>query len=135
MKRLLVTGSREFNEIDLVEQYLREGFYHLAQPEFLPWSVTLVHGACPTGADALANLVWKHQDMPIDPHPADWEGPLKKGAGFARNAEMVKLGADLCISFWQVGAANKGTMHCSDLAQAAGIETWRVLSNGTCYRG
>lgn len=55
----------------------------------------------------------------------EWDG---KGAGFARNAEMVALGADLCVAFYKQGAGNKGTDHCASLAGKAGIPVRRVTA-------
>jgi hypothetical protein len=38
------------------------------------------------------------------------------------NARMVKAGGDLCIAFYQPGAASKGTAGCVALARKAGIK-------------
>jgi hypothetical protein len=87
----------------------------------------VVHGACPTGADAMANTWAKDYGFPAERHPADWTG-YGKSAGFIRNAEMVTLGADLCLVFRQKGAADRGTDHCASLAEKAGIPVRRVMS-------
>jgi hypothetical protein len=87
----------------------------------------VVHGACPTGADAHASA-WVQklrrqwlENVDEEPHEADWNGPRKRGAGFARNAEMVNLGADLCLAF--ILDESAGATHTEQLARKAGIET------------
>jgi len=116
--RVLVTGSRNWTDHELIRAEL---------DKLLGWNgyFTLVHGDCPTGADQIADT-WGVEvglDLAelIERHPADWKGPRKRGAGYARNAEMVKLGADLCLAFIQ--DESEGSTHCSDLAKKAGIET------------
>ena len=59
---------------------------------------------------------------------------MEVNVGFARNQEMVDLGADLCVAFIQVGAMNKGTWHCATAARAAGIPVWEVYSDGDSHR-
>ena len=69
----------------------------------------------------------------IERHPADWRatGKFDRGAGFARNGTMVKLGADEWQAFalpcadhrcYRTGAhPSHGTEHCARLAIDAGI--------------
>jgi hypothetical protein len=82
---------------------------------------TVVHGACPNGADAIAEALAKVDlGWETDPHPADWD-LYGKSAGHIRNQEMVDLEPDVCLGFFKKGAANKGTMDCVTRALKAGI--------------
>lgn len=134
--RILVTGSRDWSDIDLVRDALTHAVYQR-------FPVTIVHGACPTGADAIASW-WVRQfsrilDITEEKHPAQRHpnqdfGPWP-AAGPRRNAYMVGLGADLCLAF--IGActsgrcrrprphASHGASGCADLAERAGIEVRR----------
>ncbi len=120
--RVLVTGSR-----DWVDQTTIWGALDDALREH--HDVTVVHGACPSGADAIARDWTRHAYraselgvMREEEHPADWR-QFGKQAGFRRNAEMVALGADLCLAFIKNGS--RGATHTADLAEKAGITVKR----------
>jgi hypothetical protein len=135
--RILITGSRDWKDAGAVGIALYAAIEGTAHRE-----VTVVHGACPTGADQMAaefcesEAHWLEHPAGVslipEPHPADWK-TFGKAAGFRRNAEMVALGADVCLAF--VGLCEKaecrkpkphgshGAIHCASLAIAAGIHT------------
>lgn len=119
--RVLVTGSSTWTD----EQEIRTQLAYLASAHG-PENITVVHGACPRGADAIADRVARGWGggMQVETHPADWD--RGKGAGFRRNARMVELGADVCLAFIRDGS--KGATHCADLAEKAGIPTRRCTA-------
>lgn len=115
-----MTGSRNWSEKCDVYDALEKAF------ESSDGIMVVVHGDCPTGADAQAAEWVKKKALmrymvEAEPHPADWSGPHKKGAGYRRNAEMVALGADLCLAFILDGS--NGASHTEKLARKAGIKT------------
>lgn len=120
--RVLVTGSRDWTDKTRVFEELSLLDIKLSALDTL----TVVHGDCPTGADSHAQE-WAEEmnrlgyKVEWERHPADWNGPRKRGAGYARNAEMVNLGADYCLAF--IRDESDGSTHCSDLAEKAGIDT------------
>lgn len=132
--RVLVTGSRDWADYkrlysvlhtEIVERYWEKG--HDEQGRFIDWVIpedfVLVHGACPTGADLMADdwiLSW---DRVAETHPADWK-KYGKRAGYVRNAEMVEAGADLCLAF--ILNKSRGATMTADLAEEAGIRTVRI---------
>jgi hypothetical protein len=131
--RILVTGSRSWTD---------EGAIHapLSELLFQHGHVTLVHGACPQGADNIADQ-WAAlrnagpaTPVTVERHPADWT-VLGRRAGFARNAHMVQLGAQICLAFINPCTSlqctrggrhgSHGAVHCAHLAQRAGINVRR----------
>lgn len=48
----------------------------------------VIHGAA-RGADGLAGIWARSRGIPEKACPADWNGPLGKAAGFARNQSML----------------------------------------------
>lgn len=122
MKRILITGSRTWSDVPRLD-----GAIFIELP--LDDECTIVHGACPRGADAMADDFADLAGTHIERYPAKWirdDGSYDKGAGFARNAEMVALGADVCLAFIKSGS--KGATHTADLAEKAGIPTKRYLA-------
>jgi hypothetical protein len=116
VSRILVTGSREWSDWGVIESALRWA-YLTCISEPIAYT-TVVHGHCPTGADACADLIAPMMGFNVERHPADWKR-YGKPAGHIRNAEMVDLGADICIAF-PLGES-PGTRGCMRLAEKAGI--------------
>lgn len=120
--RVLVTGSRTWNEPDRVRAVLD------ALLSKAPAGMTVVHGACPRGADRHA-AEWARQraDQGVteEPHPADWARHGRR-AGPDRNAAMVALGADRCAAF--IRDDSPGASHCARTAELAQIPTHRYTA-------
>jgi hypothetical protein len=113
-RRVLVTGSRTWTDTTTIRTALALVWGH--------GDAVLVSGGCPHGADHLAEAYWTHWGGRVERHPADWDR-RGRGAGFARNAEMVAAGADVCLAF--IRAGSRGASHTAALAEAAGIPTRR----------
>lgn len=114
--RILLTGSREFTDRDLIAAALREAATKLSADDAT--SVTLITGGA-RGADRLAADIARTLGWAVETHPADWS--YGKTAGFKRNQEMVNLGADVCIALFVEGLACNGTKDCAHRARRAGI--------------
>ena len=114
--RLLITGSRTWNNIPAVEHALA---VILARH---PEGVLLVHGACPRGADAIATAyAHRTRGYHTEAHPAYWRR-YGRAAGQRRNAQMIALGAGGCVAFLR--GVSPGTTATIQLARAAGIPVW-----------
>lgn len=122
MLKVLVTGSRDWTDARSIEL---EMFRALYESKTFFGDAVLIHGACPTGADALADRYARATGMHVLRFPADWERHGKR-AGFLRNAEMVETGPDICLAFIRNGS--RGASMTADLAEKAGIETRRFLA-------
>ena len=116
--RVLVTGSRDWDDRATIRRALDEVYARTpADQDFV-----LVHGGCPTGADAIAHAWALPTGAVIDIFIADWANH-GKAAGPRRNARMVAEGADLCLAF--IKNRSRGASHTADLAERAGISTRR----------
>jgi hypothetical protein len=134
MARILVTGSQDWADRGSVHRVLKV-LWTLA-----PGAV-LVSGACPRGADALAEAAWRDLGGEVERHRPQWDR-YGRAAGMRRSEEMVHLGADICVAFgmpctrpacasrapdpgWPYHVSH-GTGHCARYAEARGIEVRRV---------
>lgn len=108
-QRLLVTGSRDYNDRSKVERALAV---------FRPFAPVLVHGRAP-GLDALAASIWTGWGGEVHAVPAQWERYGNR-AGSVRNQQMVDLGGYVaCVAFPLDQSI--GTWDCMRRADKAGI--------------
>lgn len=116
--RILVTGSRDWCD----QQAVWDALAPIARALPADQDLVLVHGGCPTGADAMCDEWARGFGAVIEVHPANW---VRHGraAGPRRNAEMVNLGADVCLAFIRNGS--RGASHTAALAEQAGIPVRR----------
>jgi hypothetical protein len=131
--RILVTGSRDWSDGPTIWKSLAETVRALPYEQGL----LIVHGACPTGADQMADEWGRGYGATIETHRAEDFGPWPR-CGPLRNRHMVSLGADRCLAF--IGPCTSprcrkprphpshGASHCADLAEKAGIPVRRFTA-------
>lgn len=115
-RRVIVTGGRDYAMVRVVRAVL-DSIHREASIG------TVVTGACPTGADALACDWAMRNGLSVEEFPADW-ATHGRAAGPVRNARMVRAGADLMVAF----PGGRGTADCVRKAEVAGIQIQRVLT-------
>lgn len=129
--RVILTGSRTWDDaatIRLALEAVAAGAIEANVP-----MVTIVHGACPNGADELADqwVRWYRGGTlaVAERHPALWQ-KFGKRAGMVRNEVMVSRGADLALAF--IRDNSPGATHCAELASDAGIplRVWHYGESG-----
>jgi len=124
--RILITGSRDWTDRTAIKEALADACGDLGR---VPWDegVTLISGACLTGADALAESIWWDEwgGADLERFPANWERHGKR-AGYIRNQAMVNAGADICLAF--IKNNSRGATMTADLAEKAGIRTIRYTA-------
>ena len=111
--RVLITGSRMWADWPAVDHAI--GRARAQSGDHL----VVVHGGCPTGADAAADACARQAGIEVEVFellPA--YGPQRFRM---RNQRMVDAGADLCFTFADGWAS--GTGMCARMARAAGIPT------------
>lgn len=117
MRRVLVTGSRNLNQShrpnifgDLRAQANIAGGLD---------KLIVVHGDCPTGADALAHEFCEFfPDVTEERYPAEWK-IYGKAAGPVRNSVMLATKPDVVLAYPR--GESPGTTDCFTKARAANI--------------
>lgn len=111
LRRVLVTGSRRWTDAATIRTALVE--------QWGDGDAVLVSGACPTGADRIAEMFWTRWGGHVERYPADWTRH-GRSAGFRRNTELVTAGHHL--PGLHPGSLPRG-QHTAQLAEAADIPT------------
>ena len=107
-KKVLFTGSRHWNDVDKIENWL----------QCLPQDTIVIHGDCPTRADAIVDELATQIGLTVRRYPANWKKHGRK-AGPLRNIEMLETeDPDFVVGF-PLGES-KGTYHMMNIALNAG---------------
>jgi hypothetical protein len=120
--RIIVCGSRNWND----DKAILKELTFLVQRERTTnpkVQITVIHGAA-RGADLIAGAVAQRLGLQVEAFPADWEKHGQK-AGFVRNTNMLRSGADLVMAFkdgFDYSLAQGGTEHMVKIAKAAGVK-------------
>lgn len=112
MYKVIVAGSRDFNDYKLLEKKLIK-FLHGKKPV----DVQIVSGGA-NGADKLGEKFALEKGCDIKEFIPDWN-LLGDSAGHLRNSEMSKY-ADACIVFWDGRSA--GTKSMIELAMQQNLD-------------
>lgn len=129
VKRILVTGSRDWTDVRCIATALRDAYREFDR------DAVLVHGDCKKGADKIANDVWEAKvgADKIEKYPAQWNvnGKRDLSAGFKRNQAMIDSKPDLVLAFQteckktscheDMFHYSHGAQHTIDAAEKAGI--------------
>lgn len=107
--RVLVCGSRHFNNIELMEDVLKQ------------YNIKVIISGAARGADTLAIRYGERHGLDVLQFPALWD-KHGRAAGPIRNMEMLTSGRpDLVIAFLAPGS--RGTKNMIEISQKAGVET------------
>ena len=103
--KLIVAGSRTFNNYDLLKEEITK---------LIPFNddLEIVSGTA-RGADRLGEKLAEEFNIKLIKFPANWD-LHGRSAGYKRNQEMADY-ADSCIVFWD--GQSRGTKHMIDLAK------------------
>jgi hypothetical protein len=116
--RILASGSRTWDDVDEIHDAL-DSMWLLWKEQGGDDPFVLVHGACRSGADRLADdWAAATSAVQVERHPAEWNKHGRK-AGPIRNQHMVSLGADHVLVF--IKGNSPGASHLMREARQAGL--------------
>ena len=119
MTRIIIAGSRDFNNYSLMCNSLDEIGVHLINT-IDPIEIVSGHAR---GADILGERFAKYFHYPIKIFPADW-GKYGRAAGPIRNEQMARYAAEadrgILVAF-PIGES-RGTRDMIDVAKQYGLE-------------
>ena len=118
MTRVIVAGSRNFNNFSLVEKALME-YFEIKQLH--REDVEIVSGGA-RGADKLGEMFANKYGCKLIRFPADWDY-YGKSAGYIRNEQMAKYASEgngVLFAFWD--EVSKGTKHMITIASKHNLD-------------
>ena len=117
MIRVLIAGSRDFNDFELLEKAVK---HYLKQYGLHRQDIEVVSGGA-RGADKLGEQFANKYNIKLTIFPADWN-TYGKSAGYIRNEQMIKYIGDTGIVFAFWDGQSRGTAHTIGLANKYNIK-------------
>lgn len=109
--KILVCGGREYDDWPRLKEKLDELHLEKGVSE-------VIHGSA-QGADRLAGVWARWNNIPERPYPANWK-QYGKRAGYVRNSQMLEEGKPDVVVVFKGGS---GTEMMYELSKKAGIPT------------
>lgn len=122
MTRIIVAGSRNFNNKDLLYKEVNKIISHIND------EIEIIHGNC-RGADLLGEKYAIDHNLKVIAFPAYWN-LFGKRAGYLRNNEMAEYASKsngILIAF-PIGES-KGTNMMIKLAEQYGLKVYKIEDN------
>ena len=114
MFKVIVAGSREFNEFEV----LRDKLDHLLKGKVAEGEgIEIVSGGC-RGVDMMGEKYARLRGYKVKRFNANWK-KYGKSAGYLRNSEMGKYG-DALVTFWD--GKSKGTKMMIEIGEKEGMK-------------
>ena len=116
MYRIIVAGSRDFNDYLLLQTKLTDYLLPLTDGE-----IEIISGTA-RGADTLGEQYESAHNLKCVKFPATW-ADYGKRAGYIRNGEMAKYASEehgVLFAFWD--GKSSGTKHMINFAYKYGLE-------------
>lgn len=111
MKKIIIAGSRDFNDYKMAKEYIKS----ILDSEFCNEEIIIISGGC-RGADVLGEKYALENNLNVEIYKANWS-KYKKAAGPIRNKKMISR-SDGVICFWD--NKSKGTKSLIELAKKEG---------------
>ena len=108
--RVIVAGSREFNDYDVVKEAIEESQF----------SVTTIVSGGARGVDALGEQYAEEMNLKLNLFYPDWD-LHRKAAGPIRNAKMAE-NADALVAIWD--GKSRGTKNMIETARKKGLRVY-----------
>lgn len=116
MKRMIICGGRDFQDMDLFIRSMRKMLQQYPDVE-------IISGHASRGADRMGEQYATSIGLPLKIFPAQWAAYGKR-AGYLRNTQMLdyaRQGDPVVVAFWD--GKSRGTQHMIRSAQKAGVPT------------
>ena len=130
MVRVIIAGSRGFNDYKYLETKCLKAFYLLSNEYYVLSghikedlnNIEIISGTA-KGADTLGEQFAFNYGIKVKRFPANWNA-YGKSAGYIRNEQMAKYAVSdgsygVLIAFWD--GKSKGTKHMIDIAKKQGL--------------
>lgn len=120
--RIIIAGSRDFNDFELLDGVVIELIKDLKEQGYnTKREVLEIISGTARGADKLGERFADKYNLKVVRFPADWN--IGKQAGYIRNSQMAEYASQdnelgMLIAFWN---GSRGTKHMIDLAKKKGL--------------